>query len=61
MGIKTVTKECHSLKADVYNLGFINRFQGDKDPAILCKVIGTYLHMHFSVKMVCSFYVGLKK
>lgn len=59
MGIKTVTKECHSLKAGVYNLGFINRCQGDEDPLILCKVIGTSLHMHFSVKMVYSFYVGL--
>lgn len=34
MGIKTVVKECHSLKADVYNLGFINRLQGDNDSEI---------------------------
>ena len=32
MGIKTVDKECYSLKADVYNLGFISRLQGDNDP-----------------------------
>lgn len=34
MGIKTVAKECHSLKADAYNLGFVNRMQGDNDPEI---------------------------
>lgn len=32
MGIKTVAKECYSLQADVYNLGFISRLQGDNDP-----------------------------
>ena len=34
MGIKTVAKECFSLKADVYNLGYVNRLQGDNDPEI---------------------------
>lgn len=59
MDIKTVTKECHSVKADVHNLCTINRFQGDNDPDILCKIMGTYLHMHSSIKIVYSTYVAV--
>lgn len=59
MGVKTVANTCHSLEADVYNLGFINRLQGDNDPDILCRVTGTCLQMHFSAMMVYSMYAGL--
>lgn len=43
MGVKTATKERHSLKAD---LSTVNRFQRDNDPDILCKIMGNYLHTH---------------
>lgn len=42
-GVKTATKERHSLKAD---LSTVNRFQGDNDPEILCKIMGNYSHTH---------------
>ena len=50
MGIKTVTEECHSLKADVHNLGSINRLQGDNDPEIFMQ---NYRYL-FTYALLCQ-------